>query len=100
MSGGTRIKTGAYIGTGALLNVRTVGFRPKKVELLNEDGLVAAFWTDSMADDSAHKIINHDTAQNAVITSNGIIPLSDGFSVGTDADLNTDTEKVHWVAHE
>ena len=100
MSGGTRIKTGAYTGTGSALNVTTVGFRPKKVELLNATGLVTAFWTDSMADASAHKIINHDTAQNVVITSAGITPLANGFTVGTDADLNTAAETVHWIAHE
>jgi hypothetical protein len=99
-SGGTRIVTGAYKGTGSALTVKTPGFRPKMVQLFNATGLVLAAWTNSMADGAAHKIINHASAQNVVITSNGITPLADGFQVGTDADLNTSAEIVHWVAHE
>jgi hypothetical protein len=99
-SGVSRVMAGSFIGTGALLNVDTVGFRPKMVQLFNATGLTQAVWTKTMADDSAFKQINHGTVQNAFITSDGIIPRANGFSVGTDADLNTAAEVVHWVAHE
>ncbi len=99
-SGVARVMAGSFIGTGALLSVLSVGFKPKLVQLFNATGLVVAFWSKTMADGAAHKIINHASVQNVVITSNGIIPLSNGFSVGTDADLNTAAEVVHWVAHE
>jgi hypothetical protein len=100
MSGGTRIKTGAYIGTGTAFNIRSVGFRPKLVQLFNSSGLVVATWDDKMPDASAFKQINHADTQNVYVTSNGITPLSDGFTVGTDADLNTDAETVTYIAHE
>ena len=99
-SGVQRIMNGSYTGTGVAFNVRTVGFRPRMVELMNEDGLTRCVWTNSMADAALFKTVNHDTAQNAWVTANGITPLSDGFTVGTDADINTDTEKVYWVAYE
>jgi hypothetical protein len=91
---------GAYVGTGTAFNVDTVGFRPKVVQIWNAGGLTFSTWTKTMADGSAHKIINHDTAQNAVVTSNGITPRNNGFTVGTDADLNAAGETCHWVAYE
>ena len=98
-SGVNRVMNGSYTGTGVAFNIRTVGFRPRKVELINVDGLTRATWTNTMADASVSKIINHASAQNVWATSNGITPLSNGFTVGTDADINTDTEVVHWVAY-
>ena len=95
-----KVMTGAYIGTGAALNVDSVGFMPGFVQLFNKTGLVIAAWTQEMGDGAAHKVINHDTAQNVFVTANGITPRPTGFQVGTDADLNTVGETVYWVAHE
>jgi len=95
-----KVMTGAFTGTGAALNVDTVGFKPGKVELLNRTGLVSAHWTTEMGDGAAFKNINHDTAQNAFVTTGGITARASGFSVGTDADLNTAAELVYWVAYE
>ena len=30
----------------------------------------------------------------------GVTPRANGFSLGTDADLNAAGEKISWVAHE
>jgi hypothetical protein len=97
-SGGTRIMTGSVLGTGADLNVRTVGFRPKTVELINKDSHDKLKWTDVMADASGHKQIAAGTS--SFITSLGITPLSDGFRIGADTDLNVAGETILWTAHE
>lgn len=98
-SGVSRTKAGAVNGTGANLDVRTVGFRPSKVELYNESGLAKADWSSSMADGLAMKQV---TAGTISMTSagDGVTPLADGFRLGADSDLNVTDELVHWVAHE
>lgn len=98
MSGGTRIKAGAIYGTGADLTVRTIGFRPKVVRIFNQTDLSKADWTESMADDSAMKQITAGTI--TFITTNGITPLSNGFGLGADAELNADGDLIHYVAEE
>lgn len=97
-SGVSRVMVGSFIGTGADLEVRTVGFRPKAVQLLNVGGLAKGDWVQGMADDSAVKQITAGTI--SLITSDGITPLSDGFAVGADTDLNVSGELVRWVAFE
>lgn len=100
MSSGVQLsKNGAVIGTGAALPVRTVGYRPRRVTLINENGLAVAEWTDTMPDGSMLKEITAGT-KSFVTGGNGITPLSDGFSLGADADMNVSGEKIHWVAHE
>jgi len=100
MPAGTRKVVGSFIGTGSALNITTVGFRPRSVKLWNITGLTTAVWMRDMPDASAFKQFNHDTVQNAYVTANGITPLSNGFTVGTDADLNTADEVVHFEASD
>jgi hypothetical protein len=98
MSSGVQLtKNGAITGTGANLDVRTVGFRPRRVELINLTGLVTAEWVDTMADGTGIKRV---TAGDMTAMTVGITPLSDGFRIGTDADVNGAGEQIHWVAHE
>ena len=97
-SGRTRVMTGAVVGTGAAINVRTVGFRPVIVELYNADGVCWGKWTKTMADAAVVKTITAGTF--SVETSGGVTPLSNGFTLGADTDLNADGETVHWVAYE
>lgn len=98
MSSGVQLsKNGAFYGTGANIDVRTVGFRPRRVELYNEDGLCSAVWTDDMANAAGLKQITAGTMSKMTL---GVTPLSDGFRLGADTDLNVAGEKVYWVAHE
>lgn len=98
-SGAKSPAVGSFKGTGAVLNVRTVGFRPRYVLVVNVSADNAkGEWFDGMADDSAVKHITDGTI--SVITSDGITPLSDGFSLGADADLNVDGELVRFAAFE
>ena len=97
-SGTSRVVRGSFVGSGAALNVRTVGFRPRTVNLWNIDGLAKAHWQDTFPDASAWKVITAGT--QSYITTNGVTPLSDGFQLGADADLNVSGEVVHWEAVE
>lgn len=95
-SGRSRQVIGSFTGTGAEIEVRSVGFRPSQVELINVDGVAIARWTAQMADASALKEITDGT--KSFITTDGITPLSNGFKLGADTDLNVDGELVHYVA--
>jgi len=102
MGSGVKNRVGTVIGTGAAIDVRTVGFRPSYVKIMNVTGNCLAEWTAEMADASAQKIVDSGagTTDVSLITSNGITPLSDGFRIGADADLNVAAEVIRWVALE
>lgn len=89
--------TGVVKGTGALLNVykEKVGARPYSVKLFNVTQNSHATWTDKMADDSCQL---DKTAGVSLVTSGGIIPLASGFSIGTNADINTSGDTIHFEA--
>jgi hypothetical protein len=95
-SGRSREFIGAFDGTGADLEIRKVGFRPNRVVVHNVEGLCKAEWSHCMADDSALKTITDGTISH--ITTNGITPLSDGFALGADTDLNVSGESGWFVA--
>ena len=97
-SGVQRTVRGAFTGTGAQLDVRTVGLRPRAVKLVNQTGLVTAEWQETMPDASMAKRV---TAGDMTFpTVGGITALSDGFRVGTDTDVNVAGEIVHYEATE
>lgn len=83
--------TGAYTGTGSLVTV-TVGYRPRRVELINAGDPCVAIHNDSMPDGSAYL----DDGTPAFVTSAAVTLTSDGFTVGTNAALNTAGETVYW----
>jgi hypothetical protein len=100
MSSGVQLsKSGAVKGTGANLDVTSVGFRPRRVELFNNDGLVTAVWTDSMAEGRGHKRITAGT-MSVIGVGLGVTPLANGFRIGADTDVNVSGEVIHWAAHE
>jgi len=100
MSSGVQLsKNGAVLGTGADLDVRTVGYKPRRVRLINEDGLAIAEWNDTMTEGRGFKQITAGTFSQ-MAAGEGITPLSDGFRLGVDADMNVSGEKIHWEAHE
>ena len=97
-SGVNRTVVGSFKGTGSALNVRSVGFRPKAVHVMNVGGLCQAWWTEKMADAAAVKQVTDGTI--SALTSNGITPLSNGFTLGADADLNVSGELCQYIAYE
>ena len=90
-SGGNRVKTGSFVGTGADLNIDTLGFKPQRVKVINVDGDCFCEWNSEMDDDSAMKTIAAGTT--AQITSDGITARTNGFTMGADTDINVDGEK-------
>jgi len=95
-SGRSRKYIGTFVGTGADLEIRKVGFRPVHVEVYNVSGLCKMVWSKTMADDTALKQITDGTLSLAA--TNGITPLSDGFALGADTDANVDGESGFFVA--
>jgi len=102
-SGGKRQVRGSFVGTGADKDIKTVGFRPGKVELYNVTGNCTAVWSESMADASMQKVVDSGTNTTDIIfvaSATGITPLAEGFRLGADTDLNVVAEVVHFVATE
>ncbi len=97
-SGAAKVIRGAVLGTGSLLEVRQVGFRPRTVQLINIDSADELYWTSTMVDGGGLKRLAAGAA--SVLTADGVTPLSDGFSLGADSDLNVDGETVHFEATE
>lgn len=97
-SGARRILTGSFRGTGAQLDIKTIGFRPSLVKLYNITGNCQAVWLAGMADASMQKTVDSGagTTDMSAPTSGGITPLADGFRLGADADLNVSGEVVHY----
>lgn len=88
-----RIKIGSFTGTGAAINV-SVGWVPDYLHVWNAtDGDASWVWFNGLGAADALALANHDTAQQSLITSNGvdayvgsITPGSEaapGFTVGT-----------------
>lgn len=78
------VVTGIVKATGALITVRTVGFRPKTIKTFRAGA--EGYWQKGMADASACK--RQAAGTGSVVTVGGFTPLADGFTIGTDADLN------------
>lgn len=86
-------------GTGALISVNC-GFRPSVVQLRNETQGVIAWHDENMAGASAHAL--DDTGVGTVDfeakATGGISLTPQGFSIGTDADLNTASDVIYVIA--
>lgn len=96
MASGVQQSYGAVVGTGANLDVRKVGWRPREVRLVNVDSGDELYWSESMPDGAGVKRVAAGAA--TYVTTGGVTPLSDGFRLGTDGDMNVAGENVHFVA--
>lgn len=94
----SRIATGTYLDTGtvAAYDFTTLGFKPRFIRLVNETSGDTMIWIEGMADSEGYKQVAAGTG--ALVTSNGIIPLDNGFTFGLDTDMNVTSEQVSWVA--
>lgn len=94
------VHVGTYTGTGAALDL-PIGFVPDYVRVCHiTDGDESFEWFRGMTDGHAFQTVNHDTAQQSVITSNGVSALDGangaGFTVGT--ALSTSAKVYRYVA--
>jgi hypothetical protein len=103
-SGGARVVCGSVVGTGAAMDVETVGFRPRSVKLINSANPASMEWNEAMPDDSAFQLYENTKVSSVFIAAKGITPLDDGFTVEGDADttnhVNVSGETIYWEAHE
>jgi len=98
-SGVTRTKTGCVVGTGASLDVKTVGFQPKYVKVVSVAGLVQEEWYEGMTEGDAVKQVTDGTL-NHITGDTGITPLVNGFTIGLDVNINVAGVPVYWLAVE
>ncbi|MBX3498109.1 MAG: hypothetical protein KF889_01595 [Alphaproteobacteria bacterium] len=92
-----RFASGSYIDTGTVAAFDiTCGFRPRYVKVINEDGDCMMEWCTGMADGEGMKTAT--AGDIALVASNGITPLADGFTIGLDTDLVVTSEQLRWIA--
>lgn len=89
------LRTGRFVSDGTLRTIDTPGFVPKHVSLFNESNGARGDYTDTML---AGSILVHEAGTSAYAATGGITPTGTGFSVGTNAVVNTSGEIIHWVA--
>lgn len=94
-----RIATGRYLDTGTVAAYTFVcGFKPRYVKVTNLAGTSSSFeWYEGMADASAWKIFSV-TTESAIVTTNGITPTANGFTLGLDTDVNVSSQQISWIA--
>jgi hypothetical protein len=95
MASGADAYVDVFVGTGSDLDFEKIGFSPRYVRVVNVTGNCTFEWFQTMADDSAFK---QNGGTQSLVTTNGITPLSDGFSLGADADMNVSGEVLHVLA--
>jgi hypothetical protein len=91
------IVVGAYISTStaAAFDIEC-GFTPRYVRIVNETSGDVIEWFEGMADAEGYKRVAAGTG--ALVTSNGITPLANGFTVGLDTDINVISEQLSYIA--
>lgn len=96
-AGTTQRAVGSYVdsGTAAAFDL-TIGFKPRYVRIVNETSGDVIEWYEGMADSEGYKRVA--AGAGAMVTSNGIIPLENGFTVGLDTDINVTDQVLSWIA--
>lgn len=100
-SGVSRTAVGAYVGTGAALEIKAekVDFQPRKIDIFRVGTPDRAEWVEGMADASMI-LTTGSTGVRTEVAANGLSPLTNGFGVGTDPSINTNGDTYRYVAHE
>lgn len=100
---GVRYASGEVVSTNADLEVRSLGFKPKKVKVTNKTTFYALEHVEGLADASAFEVT--DAGAKTLETSDCITLLdadsagNPGFQVGARANVNdTTTEVLLWEA--
>lgn len=97
-----QIATGTATGTGSAINVE-VGFKPVRVEIVNETDPGYFVWTDTMADGEMQKTIGAGTttfeSSGGISVYEGSTTEAEGFTIGADTDMNGNADVLHWTAY-
>jgi len=91
--------TGGQTATGSAITI-DCGFKPKHVLIMNTTNKSTGMWNDSMPNAAVYKTIDSGvgTTDISYATSNGITPLFNGFTIGTDAAINNNNDVLFWTA--
>ena len=102
---GSGFVTGGMKATGAVITLRKMNFKPRRVVVYNQDNLFRCEWIDRLADLAA--LVTTAAGVTTLVAAAGITPLdpntagNPGFSLGALANINdTTTEDLIWEAHE
>lgn len=80
-----KIVVDTYEGTGAAINI-SLGFIPDYVRVWNaEDGDASWDWFNGLGAGDVLATANHDTAQQSLVTSNGIDTYAGSSTSGSEA---------------
>jgi hypothetical protein len=91
------VAVGSYLtdATAAAITIEC-GFKPRYVRVQNETSLDGVEWFEGMTD--AHGIKTVAAGTRTAITSLGITPAANGFTIGLDTDVNVTSEQLRWYA--
>lgn len=99
-----RFAVGTVVGTGATINV-ICGFKPRYIKIYNFTSATfeTCEWWYGM---TAYYGLKQKNSVFSQLTSLGLAQYSgtdaqgsgQGFSIGADADLNVDGERIYWLA--
>jgi len=93
-SGSFKMAQGSYTGNGAARSIGNVGFKPDLVMINGEAATFAVYRTNYMVGDATTYF-----ASNVADFTGGITSLdTNGFSLGTNATVNTAGTIYHWQA--
>lgn len=91
---GPRYVTGVAQALNADLDIRKIGFVPKKLRIFNKTSLAVLDWNDQLAADGTEFVKTIAAGTRTLETTNGITTLAGdstnppGFRLGAAADLN------------
>lgn len=88
-----KINTGTYTGTGSALDVFTE-FTPVFVIVVDEGTATPVFWHNAFTSTNS-KQFNGTTITDGIT---GVTTKRDGFSIGVNANVNTNTTPYFYVA--
>jgi len=93
----SQITVGSHLETTTAVAVDfTTGFKPLYVKVVNETDRTQIEWFDGMADSEG--IVTVANGTRTLVTSNGIIQLSYGFTFGLDTNVNVVSKQISWIA--
>ena len=86
-------------GTGSAISI-TTGWTPGVVFLWNVDGDCQMVWEKNMGAGYGQKTVDSGSGATDVstITTGGITSAANGFSIGTDSDVNVNAQTLMWMA--
>jgi len=97
-AGTFRVKSGSYTGTGGALSITGIGFQPDVVivDSGGGGGTNAVIKTSTMVSPNSKELDN-----NTAFSATQIVSLdADGFSIGTNVNVNQGGVTYYWVAFE